>query len=414
MAKLLTVYCIKSSSAMAKVLNDMQGASQYVFTAVHDSVVIQRYTGPIVAKLHTIFQHYMTLCKIMDERIEASIRYSMPVFAKLNNACQKYTSTAMQHLYALIEKVKVNFKKKPKRRTKRVVHREVQCELIANSTSPDSILRQGLSALLVDDKMAFSDITLLIDGQAFPCHRVILAAYSNYFKALFAGNFVEQNKSVIEIASISAMAMKQIVAYMYAGKFQLTETNVEDVLFAADFLLLPDAVDQCETFLLALNKPETCVSLWTLAQRHTLTHLEKRARSMAIVIARDMHQASKLLEELTVDQLKYILNADMLLLHEEWESVQLVLAWCQVNTAQRSAHLYELLCKTYLLDLDTARLKSLANDYVIVKMDSKVNDLLHRVNRRLAEEEGVTVDDLPQICTYRSCFQRDIPHWIFN
>ena len=55
------------------------------------------------------------------------------------------------------------------------------------------------------------DITLLVDGHAFPCHRIVLASASEYFHRLFLSQFNESQKTVIEIAYVTSTAMNCVL-----------------------------------------------------------------------------------------------------------------------------------------------------------------------------------------------------------
>jgi hypothetical protein len=48
-------------------------------------------------------------------------------------------------------------------------------------------------------KIASCDVILKVGDVNFPCHRRILAECSPYFEAMFGNNFIERDKTVIEI-----------------------------------------------------------------------------------------------------------------------------------------------------------------------------------------------------------------------
>jgi hypothetical protein len=43
------------------------------------------------------------------------------------------------------------------------------------------------------------DVILKVGDTSFPCHRRLLAEYSPYFQAMFGNNFIEREKTTIEI-----------------------------------------------------------------------------------------------------------------------------------------------------------------------------------------------------------------------
>ncbi|CAG2161843.1 unnamed protein product [Oppiella nova] len=91
-----------------------------------------------------------------------------------------------------------------------------------------SILSDHLSALYLAD--TFSDITLLVDEQRLPAHRVLLAARSDYFRALLYGGMRESQEKEIRLKVSSVQAFKYLLKYLYSGHIQLKSFKEEMIL----------------------------------------------------------------------------------------------------------------------------------------------------------------------------------------
>ena len=91
-----------------------------------------------------------------------------------------------------------------------------------------SLLSDNLSALYLSD--TFSDITLIVDGHRLPAHRVLLAARSDYFRALLYGGMKESSERDIEIKVTSVQAFKYLLKYLYCGHIQLKSFKEETIL----------------------------------------------------------------------------------------------------------------------------------------------------------------------------------------
>lgn len=48
----------------------------------------------------------------------------------------------------------------------------------------------------------FSDVTLMIEGQPIHSHRLVLAARSNFFRALYSHSFKESKEKVVELSDV--------------------------------------------------------------------------------------------------------------------------------------------------------------------------------------------------------------------
>ena len=132
------------------------------------------------------------------------------------------------------------------------------------------------------DEGQFIDVRLKVREDIFPAHRIVLAANSDYFHAMFTDGMKESNQEVIELKdeSISPDAFKVVVDSIYTGDLRVNEENVFEVLAAADHLQVTTVVQQCCDFLkrefiqLRLDLHNYCL-LTTVADRHGLGDLQE-------------------------------------------------------------------------------------------------------------------------------------------
>lgn len=62
------------------------------------------------------------------------------------------------------------------------------------------------------------DVTITAGDVSIPCHRLILAANSDYFAAMFTGGMAEQHMETVEIQGVEAGALGMLVDYCYTGE----------------------------------------------------------------------------------------------------------------------------------------------------------------------------------------------------
>lgn len=100
---------------------------------------------------------------------------------------------------------------------------------------------QILSSInLLRKRGLFCDAVLNVDNRDFPIHRVILAACSDYFAAMFTNGLSESYdvEKKIKIKGLSAETMEILLDFIYTENLKVSVTNVQALLPAACLLQL--------------------------------------------------------------------------------------------------------------------------------------------------------------------------------
>ena len=58
-------------------------------------------------------------------------------------------------------------------------------------------------------------------------HKCVLAAVSNYFKAMFTAGLAESNQEEVTINGISSTILEQLLDYAYTAEIKITKSNVQ-------------------------------------------------------------------------------------------------------------------------------------------------------------------------------------------
>ena len=133
------------------------------------------------------------------------------------------------------------------------------------------------------DSGTLCDVTLIVEGVEFPAHKVILAASSPYFQAMFASSFKEKNESKQEIYGIDHETFRIILNYIYTGqKLDINEHNehkLESLLEAACFLQLNYLKVVCVQNLQVKMNVENFQDIRELAIKFNCKDLVKKANN---------------------------------------------------------------------------------------------------------------------------------------
>ena len=194
------------------------------------------------------------------------------------------------------------------------------------------------------DEGQFIDVRLKVLEDIFPAHRIVLAANSDYFYAMFTAEMKESNQEVIELKdeSISPDALKIVMDSIYTGDVRVNEENVFEVLAAADHLQVTTVVQQCCDFLkrefiqLRLDLHNYCL-LSTVADRHGLRDLQEAAEKKMASMYVDVCESEKFLSNVGADQLFSLLSRDDLSAPSETFIFKSVMQWIKYKKEERIA-----------------------------------------------------------------------------
>ena len=190
----------------------------------------------------------------------------------------------------------------------------------------------------------FVDVRLKAGEDVFPAHRIVLAANSDYFHAMFTGGMKESNQEVIELKdeSISSDALRIVMDCIYSGDLHVNEKNVLEILAAAGHLQVTSVVQQCCDFLkwesvqLRLDLHNYCL-LCTVADRHGLRDLQEAAEHKIASMFTDICESEEFLANISADQLLSLLSRNDLSTPSETFVFKSVMQWIKHKKEERMA-----------------------------------------------------------------------------
>ncbi|KAL9986349.1 hypothetical protein ACROYT_G000487 [Oculina patagonica] len=234
------------------------------------------------------------------------------------------------------------------------------------------------------DEGKFIDVRLQVSEDVFPAHRIVLAANSDYFHAMFTDGMKESNQEVIELKdeSISPSNFKIVMDSIYTGDLQVNEENVFEVLAAADHLQVTSVVQQCCDFLKKefvqhrLDLHNYCL-LCTVADRHGLRDLQEAAEHEIASKYKDVCESGEFLTNVGADQLFSLLSRDNLSAPSETFVFKSVMQWIKHKKEERMAVAAKVL-GTVRLGLVDIRVVIEELDTVEMQRDQEIHMLVYR------------------------------------
>lgn len=196
-----------------------------------------------------------------------------------------------------------------------------------------------------------TDVVLVAEGISFPCHRVVLAAFSPYFRVMFTCGLRECNNREIFLRDTPAESLSLLLNYMYCSELPLTNANVQGISIAAFLLQMDEVFTRCQLHMTENMDASNCLGVYYFARDLGAEDLADHAQRFLRQHFVQVCQNEEILE-LEAHQLGKLLTSDDLNISREETILDVVLRWVKDNTSvngeNRILHLPELLRKVRL------------------------------------------------------------------
>ncbi|KAG2460423.1 kelch-like protein 2 [Polypterus senegalus] len=209
-----------------------------------------------------------------------------------------------------------------------------------SSKSLGEYITQGLKQLL--DAQQLCDVTLVVDGKKFMCHRVLLASVSPYFRAMFTSPLAESRLTEIRLQEVTPEVVQSVIHFVYTGEARLSPDTAEDLFVAANRLQVLPLQDLCSRFLFEHLSLENCLGMYVLARSH---HDPLLLRASLRLVAQNFPRVSRQKDFLLLDPgtLGSLLSSDRLGVESELEVYDAARRWAEHHPEQRYQYMPSLL-----------------------------------------------------------------------
>ncbi|KAG8507592.1 Actin-binding protein IPP [Galemys pyrenaicus] len=188
----------------------------------------------------------------------------------------------------------------------------------------------------------FCDVQLQVGKETFKVHRLVLAASSPYFAALFTGGMKESSKDVVQILGIEAGIFRVLLDFIYTGIVNIGVNNVQELIVAADMLQLTEVVNLCCEFLKGQIDPLNCIGIFQFSEQIACHDLLEFTENYIHVHFLEVHSGEEFLA-LTKDQLIKILRSEELSIEDEYQVFLAAMQWILKDLGKRRKHVVEVL-----------------------------------------------------------------------
>jgi len=209
----------------------------------------------------------------------------------------------------------------------------LESEVFCLSSRPDLLNGKMKQLSLLRQNESLCDVTLKIDTVSIKAHKVVLAAATPYFSAMFTNQMLESSLQEVTLQEVDSQCVNELVNFIYGENLIIRTGNVQNLLSASSLLQI--------TCVKKLH-PENCLTVRNLADTFSATELLQAANSFLEKNFVDVSQCSEFLH-LPFQNLIELVKKDDLNIRSEEQVFEAVLSWVKTSCEDRKDHLPELL-----------------------------------------------------------------------
>ncbi|XP_040214906.1 kelch repeat and BTB domain-containing protein 12 [Rana temporaria] len=256
-------------------------------------------------------------------------------------------------------------------------------------------LQHGNNLLELINRMRESseliDIVLVAEGRRFPCHRVVLASFSPYFKAMFTCGLVECNQTEVPLHDVTAASVSIILEYMYTSQLYINNLTVQGVATAAYFMQMDDIFRMCQNYMMDHMDASNCIGIYYFAKQISAEDLETRSKKYLYQHFSEVGLHEEVLE-VGFDQLMTMIMSDDLNVSREESILDLVLRWVNHDRNLRSEHLIDLLKQVRLLLVNPSFLREARKRNTVLLCNAQCYDMVEQALETIEKSTQVSLN----------------------
>ncbi|XP_062473146.1 kelch-like ECH-associated protein 1, partial [Pezoporus occidentalis] len=215
-----------------------------------------------------------------------------------------------------------------------------------------------------------------------PAHKVVLAASSPVFKAMFTAGLKEQGMEVVPIEGVHPKAMERLVEFAYTASVAVGESCVLHLMNGAVMYQMDRVVRACADFLARQLHPSNAIGIAAFAEHIGCPDLHQRAREYIYMHFGEVSKQEEFFN-LSHCQLATLVSRDELNVRCESEVFHACINWVKHDCANRRPYVQALLRAVRCHSLTPHFLQTQLQRCEILRADSRSKDYLAQIFRDL-------------------------------
>ncbi|XP_035392187.1 kelch-like ECH-associated protein 1A isoform X2 [Electrophorus electricus] len=212
----------------------------------------------------------------------------------------------------------------------------------------------------------------------FKVHKLVLAACSPYFKAMFTSNFRECQESEVTLRDVCPQVIGRLVDFAYTSRITVGETCVMHVLLTAMRYQMEDVAKACCDFLIKNLEPSNVIGIARFAEEIGCVELHQRSREYVNTHFSEVTKEEEFFS-LSHCQLLELISQDSLKVLCETEVYKACIDWVRWDVEGRAQYFHALLNAVHIYALPAKFLKRQLQSCPILSKANSCKDFLSKI-----------------------------------
>ncbi|BHF69387.1 distal tubule morphoproteinsis [Sparganum proliferum] len=264
---------------------------------------------------------------------------------------------------------------------------------------PDDFARsfRTINQLRTSEKLC--DVVLTADDVHVPAHKLILAAHSPYFKAMFTSGLAETRADNVRLEGISGQALSSVVHFIYTNELPDCTDLLLGLLPVADFLRLRRLVNLLCALLARRLDVKNCLQIMRAAKICNCNDLWHNSKLFAQRTFPEVVDRNAVFSQLSLLDLEDLIRSDSTLGGEE-TIFQAILKWSEEKEGLSDAEVDTALSHVRYAWISPDCITNASKLLAVAKYQGPLRSFIERA---LAFHSGQPVSPTP---AYNSGFER--------
>lgn len=210
------------------------------------------------------------------------------------------------------------------------------------------------------------DVTLQAEQKTIQAHKVILAAKSQYFMAMFNGNFRETECKVVTFQEVTYAGLSAIIDHIYSKDIEITAEMIPSILPAAHLFQMEHIIHKVTRLMVYNISRSTCFQYRDIAQKYQLDKVIKQIHEFILVHFKELCVSEDFFNASQKEFCGYLSSDTLRTELQEIDVYNTAKKWLEINQIQDSKTVTEVMTNVRFASINPEKLVEIIHDNIFL------------------------------------------------